>query len=41
MLILEIGLVIVAYYMGKNGIAVDDVYCLAKHLLERDNDEEE
>lgn len=37
-MLLQIALVIVAYYAGKQGLTMDDIYYLAKRLIERDEE---
>lgn len=37
-MLLQIALVIVAYYAGRQGLTMDDVYYLAKRLIERDEE---
>ena len=37
-MLLQFALVIVAYYAGKQGITLDDIYYLAKQFLERDEE---
>ena len=39
-MLIQIALVIVAYYAGRQGLTMDDIYYLAKRLLERDNEED-
>ena len=39
-MVLQIALVIVAYYAGKQGLTMDDIYYLAKRLIERVNEED-
>lgn len=38
-MLIEIVLILAAYYMGKKGMTLDEVYYLAKNLLEKDDDE--
>jgi len=37
-MLLQIALVIVAYYAGKQGLTMDDLYYFAKQLIERDEE---
>lgn len=37
-MILEIALILVAYYMGRNGMSMEDVYSLAMRLLGKDEE---
>lgn len=37
-MLLQIGLVLVAYYMGRKGMTVQDLYFLTIKLLERDEE---
>ena len=37
-MLLQIALIIVAYYAGRQGLTMDDIYYLAKRLIERDEE---
>ena len=37
-MLVQIGLILVAYYMGKKGMTVQDLYFLALKLLDQDEE---
>lgn len=37
-MLVQVALILVAYYMGKKGIAIDDLFMLTKLLLEKDEE---
>lgn len=38
-MLLQVALILVAYYMGRKGIGVDELFLLTKALLDKDEEE--